>query len=170
MDSGIRRHVCRSGLTAWVCLLAYLVGGVELLPQVLALGASMEGSHRVLLDSSEGRVSVILSHHRSGPACGDAAVPCPPHRHGAAAKLVCLFAPAQTPQADHVALFARASVCTKSTIDQRSMPPVITPDFGDFASSPVPHPDAADCVSRTETVPLRPSDQLALLHAIILVV
>jgi len=102
-------------IAAWMCISAYLCGGSELLPELLALSASMEGSHVVHLARKAEQVEVVLGHQRAGEGLEVEAASSKrtslSHRHGAASKLFCLLAERIPANTDHVASFAITSVC-----------------------------------------------------------
>lgn len=102
-------------IAALVCAAAYLTGGMEAFPQALALGAWLEGSHKVRLARDGEQVLIVLSHERGLPSRPDYTPRHQPgstlHRHGAAARLLCVFAAQPSRQADHVACFATGSIC-----------------------------------------------------------
>jgi hypothetical protein len=86
-----------------------------LLPQLLALGASFEGSHTVYLGRGHEKLQIILKHE-AGPMGGSHATASPPnsttlHRHGAASRLFCLFAETAQARSDHIACFSVNSLC-----------------------------------------------------------
>lgn len=101
------KHI-RAGLrrcAALVCAAAYLLGGMEVIPEFLALGAWLEGSHSVRMALGGDQVTVVLSHERIGSKgvinAGRANLL---HRHGPVARMICLLDASQaTP--DHVARF-----------------------------------------------------------------
>ncbi len=96
------------------CAVAYLAGASETLPQLLALGALLEGSHTVHVSRDQGQISIVLSHERGGArerCVGSAALR---HRHGPAAHVICFFATHSVSLADHVANFATVSACEQS--------------------------------------------------------
>jgi len=102
-------------LAAFVCAIAYLFGGMELLPELLALSASLEGSHSLQLTHSGAQVQIILGHQRRGPG-----TPSPEeilvagsHRHGVASRVFCLFAERTPARPDHVASFGTSSLCER---------------------------------------------------------
>jgi hypothetical protein len=96
-------------IAALACALTYLFGGMELLPQLLALAASIEGSHTVRLTRSGEQVLIVLSHESGGPGLGPFAGV--PHRHGAASRIFCVLAERTTARPDHVAAFAASALC-----------------------------------------------------------
>jgi hypothetical protein len=79
-----------------LCLFAYLCGGAKILPGLIALGASLEGSHTVWTSSSDSGCEVVL-HHETRPD-GTLAV----HHHGPVAKVFCLLAASSSFDPDHV--------------------------------------------------------------------
>jgi hypothetical protein len=115
MDSRRLNFSALQRVAALVCAATYLTGGIEGLPQALALGAWLEGSHTVRIACSGERVTVVLSHERGLPSRPDFVPRHQPgnvaHRHGAAARMLCVFVAQRSPQADHVANFAAGSVC-----------------------------------------------------------
>ena len=92
---------------------------MEAFPQALALGAWLEGSHTMRIARNGEQVTVILSHERGVPGWPDFTplhqAGSTLHRHGAAARMLCVFVSRQSRQADHVASFAAGSVCENST-------------------------------------------------------
>lgn len=97
-----------------VCVGAYLLGGTETLPQLLAVSAWVEGSHKVQVAQDGQQMTVVLSHQgRLGWQPERA--PCHQtanfqHRHGPATRLFCFFATPAPSKADHVASFASGPV------------------------------------------------------------
>jgi hypothetical protein len=85
---------------AGLCLVAFLQV-IGIVPVLLSLAASLEGSHAVCVSSAPERVSVILQHPRS-IQLGQFR-----HQHGTASRFVCFLAgsPPST-RADHIASFA----------------------------------------------------------------
>ena len=100
---------------AVVCAVTYLGGGMELLPQMLAVGASIEASHAVHFNRTNDRIQIVLCHRCEHPDVSKPAWSCPsktgPHRHGAASRVFCLFVDPTQPRPDHVASFAASSLC-----------------------------------------------------------
>src|SRR5690242_4165574 len=88
---------------AVVCLTAYLMSA-GLVPELLAMGAWFEGSHKVQLCGAEDRISIVLSHQPGGfgysPRFQRGS---PAHRHGPAARVFCLFSASARATPDHVA-------------------------------------------------------------------
>lgn len=108
----------RSGLrqvAGLVCAAAYLLGETETLPQLLALGAWLEGSHRVQVAQAGDQVTVVLSHQRGSPRRPDYTARQqagnPQHWHGPAARLFCCLAEPAGSKADHIASFASGAIC-----------------------------------------------------------
>jgi len=102
-------------LAAFFCAIAYLFGGMELLPELLALSASLEGSHTLHLARSGARVQIILSHQRERPGtgCPEEILVAASHRHGVASRVFCLFAERTPARPDHVASFGTSSLCER---------------------------------------------------------
>ncbi|MBI5388540.1 MAG: hypothetical protein HZA90_28070 [Verrucomicrobia bacterium] len=99
-------------------LLICLLGQVEVWPDLLALGAWLEGSHAVRLGRGEATIQLVLCH--AGVRAGQADVTrgqglCPAnHRHGMASKLVCVVADRADGLPDHAASFHTAWTCELS--------------------------------------------------------
>ena len=108
------------GLAGLVCAGACLLGETDLLPGVLAFGAWLEGSHEVCLVSNGEEVALVLGHHAARGWVPRPLGALVPHRHGPAARLVCVLAARTTQQTDHVACFATAAVCENSTPSSES--------------------------------------------------
>lgn len=92
-------------LSCILCVATYLFGGLEIVPQFLALGAWLEGSHSVRIAMGGDRVTIVLSHAQAQlnqVRQGNDSIPV--HRHGPAARIICVFASSQT-TSDHVAQF-----------------------------------------------------------------
>jgi len=111
-----RSDCCRAKqIAALLCVATYLLGATELLPQLLALGASIEGSHTVYLGRGHEKLQIILKHE-SGRNLGSSATAGQPnstilHRHGGASRLFCLFAESTQARSDHIAYFSVSSLC-----------------------------------------------------------
>jgi len=80
---------------------------MDLLPSLLTLGASIEGSHAVHVSRADQQVRIILSHGSGLGACSRLST----HRHGAASRVFCFFVDPTQAQADHVASFNASSLC-----------------------------------------------------------
>lgn len=151
---------------ALVCAAAYLLGGIEVFPEVLALGAWLEGSHSVGVALGADQVTVVLSHSRAGAHSYSGANPV--HHHGPVARVICLLATSQT-RPDHVAAFsptqlsesARAvsNVTAKQAL--RNIPMMVPRE----AHPPVPFQVAAETRSTH-----RPFDTLELLQSTVLII
>src|SRR6476660_2966307 len=100
-------------LAAFVCAIAYLFGGMELLPELLALSASLEGSHSLQLTHSGAQVQIILSHQLERAGKVPPPLAAASHRHGVASRVFCLFAERTPAPADHVASFDTSSLCER---------------------------------------------------------
>lgn len=99
-------------IAAIACLGAYLFGGLELLPQLLALGAAVEGSHTVQISCSESKVTVALRHDRQSSVKRSSFKP---HRHGAVAWTLCILSESGKTKADHVTSFATSPQAERPT-------------------------------------------------------
>ena len=163
-------------LAALVCAGAYLAGGMEVVPQALALGAWLEGSHTVRMTRSGEQVTIVLSHERGLAGRPDFTPRHRPgstqHRHGAAARVLCVFVAQQSPQADHVACFASASICESPVriIEARAgseelaaagLTPGVSYETACFSTSAFPNTDFSHH---------RPPDSLRLLRSTVLVI
>ena len=115
-----------------ICTVIYLVGGLGLGAQMLAVAAWLEGTHEVLVGRS-GEQTYIALHHRAALSNQQITTP---HRHGIAAQAICAFAEnGNRSETDHVASFA--GTCTgekplgalevNRVIDRATTPP---PLFG----------------------------------------
>jgi hypothetical protein len=105
-------------MAALVCTAAYLAGGIEALPQALALGVWAEGSHNIRLASDQHHLWIILSHERDVARPADQN-PRPQsryvqHQHGLAARIICLFDSHPSANGDHVGQFSSNQVCENS--------------------------------------------------------
>jgi hypothetical protein len=113
-----RHRPSRRRLAALVCAVVYLTGGMEALPLSLALGAWLEGSHTISVACDQGQIRVILSHERDVARPADhnprPQSRCVRHRHGTAARVICLFAPYPSANGDHVGQFTSSQVCENS--------------------------------------------------------
>lgn len=121
-----RVHTLCRRLAAVACLLAYLVGGFGLAPEVLALAAWMEGSHTVAVGAGQDEVSIVLKHGYTRPAVAAAfaeqRAANQPHHHGLASRLVCLIGSAYSPREnDHVASFTIPSGCERRALHEDSL-------------------------------------------------
>lgn len=167
--AGIRRA---AGLA---CAAAYLFSGTETLPQLLALGAWLEGFHTVHVGRSQGQISAVLSHERGVPGGPDRTPRHPAetrlHRHGLGARIFCLFTDRTAPKADHVASFAAASACERPAGASKMklqagltrMPAALV----NLAAIPAA-PEVSSFARTTLAVP-RPADSLRCLRSTILV-
>ena len=90
---------------ALICIAVYLAGGVEVVPDLIAVAAWLEGSHRVCLARTQDHVTVVLSHDRAGSSAPAARRPSLQHSHGTASRFICLFADQSQTGSDHVAQF-----------------------------------------------------------------
>jgi len=100
-------------LQAVICLLPLLAVHTQVLPALVALGATIEGSHTTYLGIDSNGFRIVLSHERGnvarpdylpGHRAGNAA-----HRHGIASSLVCLTG-GFGGQLDHSATFSSGTV------------------------------------------------------------
>jgi hypothetical protein len=161
---------------ALVCSVTYLAGGMEMLPETLALGAWLEGAHTVRVACDGTQVTVVLSHDRGLSSRSDFTPRHQPgsvgHRHGPAARLLCAFADHQSRQADHIAGFATASICEDPSDPLKAATATAALAFltpVTLAASPIfclsvpvsPSPDS---------FPARPPDSLRLLRSTVLVI
>lgn len=136
---------------ALVCLTAYLLGGVGLLPQVLAFGAWLEGSHTVYPSVTAGQIEIVLSHehHTPGPRHdGGPQV----HRHGPTARVICLFV-TQTGSKDHAASFAITPICEKPSIPTK----VKTKPYDPIPTLAGAMPSHQQCVIGLSKFPIPPA-------------
>jgi hypothetical protein len=166
-DSGFRR------LAALICATAYLLGGAEVFPQFLALAACVEGSHRVQLSRDSEHVKVVLRHEGGTPGRPDydprLQAGNVQHRHGPAARVICLFAPQSPVMPDHVGQFAANPVSEVSGCGSKaSVPSKVV----DLAASAPGEPSLQFYVSRVSESfrPLAPPDSLLFLRSTVLVI
>jgi hypothetical protein len=165
-DKYIRTGVRRCA--ALVCAAAYLLGGMEVLPEFLALGAWLEGSHSVRIALGGDQVTVVLRHERIGSKdVGNSRGATLLHRHGPVARVICLLdSSSATP--DHVARFNPSQLSESARQIAKVMPersvcerllklPEINP-------SPTLFPPAATCMAH------RVPDTLSLLSSTVLVI
>src|SRR5689334_7249831 len=114
-----RRSLRRWGSLA--CLLTYLAGAAEFLPELLGFLCSLDPSHTVYVIREPSEIRVVLSHERGratgasyqaeqDPASGR-------HHHGFAARLLCSFTRSSETEADHEALFGASAVSEASEGD-----------------------------------------------------
>ncbi len=103
-------------IAGWFCLAAYLFGDTKILPGLVALGASLEGSHTVLTSSSDSGCRVVL-HHETRPDGMPVA-----HHHGPVAKVFCLLAASDSFDPDHVLQMAAGSVSEKTSVRSSNKP------------------------------------------------
>jgi hypothetical protein len=163
-------------VAALVCAVVYISCATELLPEALALGAWVEGSHQVLLACKESGLSVILSHQRGCPGRSDYS-PCyqagnPADRHGAAARLVCLFAAHGAATADHIASFANPTTTERTSPGVKAKPAANRPLMFDLALADlrVALPLAATAAKPALPWPARTSGALVCLRSTVLVI
>ena len=158
------------------CVAAYLVSGTETLPQVLALGAWLEGSHTVHIVRSQGQITTVLSHERAVPGRpGSAPRPSAQkglHRHGLGARVFCLFADQTAPTADHVASFAAASACVRPSGKSNTQ---LQAGLAKMPAAPVnlaaiPAAPELCRLARTALAMPRPADSLRFLRSTVLVI
>lgn len=161
---------------AVICAAAYLAGGMELLPQMLALDAWMEGCHEVSISRNGEQLTIVLGHERTLPGQPgliprhqpDSAL----HRHGAATRVLCVFAAQRSRYADHVASFVTGSVSenVRSAIEARARSAEFaTVDLMSIVSSETACSPAPSFPNEPFSQP-RPPDSLRLLRSIVLVV
>jgi hypothetical protein len=168
--AGLRRAA------ALACAAAYLFSGTETLPQLLALGAWLEGSHTVHVGRSQGQLSAVLSHERGVPG-GLGRTPRHPtetrlHRHGLGARIFCLFTDRTAPETDHVATFAAPLACKrpggaskmKFQAGQAGMPAAL------LNLGAIPAGSEVSSFARATLAAPRPADSLRCLRSIILVI
>ena len=163
-------------IAALVCAAAYVAGGMEMVPQTLALGAWLEGSHTVRMTRNGEQVTIVLSHERGLPNRPDFTplhqAGSTVHRHGAAARMLCVFVAQRSPQADHVACFTTGSICEilARVIEARAgsvelaaaaLTPTVSCETACFSTSALPNTDFSQP---------RPADSLLLLRSTILVI
>jgi hypothetical protein len=107
-----------SRLGAWVCLLAWLSGQVQLLPLLLALAAMSDSSHSVCVGLDQGKFTLVLRHEAGRPRLADYKPQCDPgnpaHRHGLVAKCVCALSSSEGRTPDHVACFTSSLAATRA--------------------------------------------------------
>jgi hypothetical protein len=162
-------------LRRWIgafCALVYLLGGTEVLPQLLALGAAWEGSHVVRLARNSDGVTVLLSHERGAPQRPDYAPRHQEgnarHRHGPAASLICLFADRSLAQTDHVAQFGASQLSENSGTAKKAEANKA------LAAAPASlllwFAPAIQVCAGTPLPPGRPPDSLRLLRSTVLVI
>jgi hypothetical protein len=151
---------------ALVCAAAYLSGGVEVLPEVVAFGAWLEGSHSIGLALGADQVTVVLSHDQAGSHSSSGANPV--HHHGPVARVICLMATSQT-RLDHVAGFSP----TQLSENAQSLAK-LTPKRFFCNSVPILPREAEPCASVQLAAeirsPLRLFDSLGLLQSTVLII
>jgi len=163
-------------VAALACAAAYLVSGTETLPQLLALGASLEGSHTVYVGRSQTQIIAVLSHERSVPERPgynpQRQVGSRLHRHGGAVSIFCLFDGRGARNADHVVTFPASSACVSPAGASKAkvrallwMVPAGPTVLTHIADAPA----ALNRVRDTLAAP-RPADFLELLRSTVLVV
>jgi hypothetical protein len=95
---------------ACLCLLSW-IQAAGFVPSLLALAASLEGSHQVNVAWGGGEIAVVLHH---------AEVSSSPHQHGPASKVLCsLGNSVPGSRADHVVSFVGHSTCEESVRPSR---------------------------------------------------
>jgi len=103
----------RQLLSSLSCLLALFCGPAEIIPQLLAVGSALEGSHSVHVQLSERNLRVVLSHERGQPGRADYdsryQASNPAHRHGLVSKFLCSISCTRSALEDHEASFACGS-------------------------------------------------------------
>ena len=124
MDRSLNRHRSASPASRWtavLCLLAFLAGGAGVLPSLFLVMAAWDGTHTPQVRSTASQFKLVL-HHRvpghSSPiteAGGLAA-----HRHGLAAKSLCLLATPSPLDPDHRLELAQSSPTERSGAAPRS--------------------------------------------------
>jgi hypothetical protein len=98
------RNLYRARLLAGIlCLLAYSAGSSGTLPQLCALTASLDSSHRARIEFADNAVTVVLSHDQR--VDGDHL-----HRHSTMARWLCVLADQHSAAADH-----RLQFCSSGT-------------------------------------------------------
>lgn len=98
-------------VAALICIAAYLCGAAQVVPDLLALGARLEGSHIVQILSDQNCVTVVLAHFQTQPIRQRSTLENQRekiiHSHGAAAWALCVLSSGGS--ADHVASFSGTS-------------------------------------------------------------
>jgi hypothetical protein len=158
---------------AAMCVLAYLAGATDTLPQALALGAWLEGTHSVGVTVNPDHVTVVLSHERGAPGQTGCAPQCqsPPHRHGVAAHVFCWFAGHPVGKADHVAGFISGSICERPLGQTKVQADNSTPPAAALMLVfQMPTDRAFAAPVSAVALPDRPPDGLLLLRSTVLVI
>lgn len=115
-----RRHP-RRRWASLLCLLAYLSGTADFLPEVLGFLCALDPSHTVYVVRDSSDVRIVLTHEKGratdatyraeqDPASGQ-------HRHGLVAGLLCDFGSTSRDEADHSASFGSGSAFEPSEDD-----------------------------------------------------
>lgn len=162
--------------SALTCAAAYLFLGTETFPQLLVLGAWIEGSHTVHVGRSQGQLSAVLSHEH-GVLGGPGRNPRHPaatglHRHGLGARIFCLFSDRTAPKADHIATFAAPSACKrpagaskmKFQVGHAGMPAAL------LNLAAIPAASEVSSFARATLATPRPAESLRCLRSTILVI
>ena len=146
------RNVRFKRFQAVCCLVSVLTGPTSILPELLALGSVLEGSHTTYAHIVDGEFRLVLSHSgqvgradflaRHNPHD-------PLHYHGLASRLLCSLAGSSQKLADHRATFSRASNGERSRRLTLSAASGLTHhDLGANFGSVVLLPRAPDLVAR----------------------
>ena len=89
-----------------ICLLAYLSAAAGILPELCALAASFDRSHKALVGICDGARVLVLSH---GPS-----LTAESHQHGLIAQFLCVLAKQDGALRDHRIEFAACGVSDRS--------------------------------------------------------
>lgn len=121
-----------------ICVVACLAGQSEVLPDLLAFCAWLEGTHTVQVARKAGKINLVLGHQPTGAVNGEAFLPraltARGHRHGLASKVLCILANRASSPRDHEILFSGGLLGEAS--ERRSPAPKAAPTS--MAAGPVP--------------------------------
>jgi hypothetical protein len=163
-------------VAALACALAYLISGTETFPELLALGAWIEGAHTVHVGRSQGHLTTVLSHERgaaSRPGCGPRSKSeTRLHQHGPGARIFCLFTDPTAPTADHVASFPAALECEHpaGTGELKLPAGLAKTPAAPVTLAFIPAAPEASSLAEIAQAPPRPPDSLRCLRSTVLVI